>query len=134
MARSLDGGCELNALAVFYVRIFDGRDAAEAEDGDVDRSGVVFQVEQIGSITGGTSRQLVGIEGRHVPDGTPQYDLLQMKRHRLIQDLAYRDWFSGHSRRETDRPSEPHGDQGHHERIQHRPILQKVMVEVPSAW
>ena len=67
--------------------------AIEPIDGDVDRGCLIFQVEQIGAIAHRAGLCFVGIERRHIANRAPQRDLFQMKRLRLVEDLANGDRF-----------------------------------------
>ena len=84
---------EFNPLPVFDIGVFDGRDSAESVDGDVDRGGLVLQVEQVGAVAHCAGLELVRIEGRHIANSAPQRDLFQMKRLRSIEDLTNGDGF-----------------------------------------
>jgi hypothetical protein len=95
VTRRLDRGSEFNPLPVFDIGVFDGWDPAESENGHVDRGCLVFQVEQIGAVARRAGRELVGIERRHIANSAPQRDLFQMKRRRLVEDLANGDGFRG---------------------------------------
>ena len=95
MTRRLDRGGQFNPLPVFDIGIFDGRDPTESKDRDVDRGCLVFQVEQIGAVARRAGWELVGVERRHIANSAPQRDLFQMKRLRLVDDLAYGDRFRG---------------------------------------
>ena len=88
MARGLNGRVEFNAAPFFYVRIFDQRNAANAEYRDVDRGRVVFQIKQVGPVTGCAGRQIVWIERLYVSDGPTEDDLFEMERARLVQDFT----------------------------------------------
>ena len=79
VTRRLDRGSEFNPLPVFDIGVFDGRDSANAVDGDVDRGCFIFQVKQIGAIAHRAGLELVGIERRHIANSALQRDLFQMK-------------------------------------------------------
>ena len=95
VTRRLDRGSEFNPLPVFDIGIFHGWDSATSVDGDVDRGCLVFQVEQIGTVARRAGRELVGIEWRHIANSALQCNLFQMKRLRVIEDLANGDGLRG---------------------------------------
>ena len=95
VTRRLDRGSEFNPLPVFNIGVFDGWDSATSVDGDVDRGGLVFQVEQIGAVAHCAGLELVGIERRHIANSAPQRDLFQVKRLRFVDDLANGDGLCG---------------------------------------
>ena len=95
VTRRLDCGGEFNPLPVFDIGVFDDRNSAVSVDGDVDRRCLVFQVELIDAVAGRAGLELVGIERCHIANRAPQRDLFQMKRLRLVDDLANGDGFRG---------------------------------------
>src|SRR5262245_15643323 len=137
----LNCGDEFNPLPVIDVRVFDSRDSTTSIDGHVDRGRLIFQEKQIGAIAHRAGLDLVGIERRHSSHSTPQCDLLQMKRFRIIDDFLNGNGLRGRDPGGADsRPPKPNGYEKTHRYICercsplfHGAILQEVAPEVPSA-
>ena len=111
VAWRLDGRVEFDPCAILHVGIFDRGDAAEAKRGNIHRGGLVFQIKQVGSITGRAGRQGIGVERLHVPNGALQRHLPKVETTGFVKDLSHGDGVSGHGKGRQRSPAEQETDE-----------------------